>query len=158
MDVFTHALAPVIITKVVIGHPPWLGKYGFIAIGVFGALPDVLNPHLSLAARLSSWSHGLPFWGGLTVSLLILSVIKRPWIDPRLAVILSLSYLFHMICDAISGSIDWLYPAGRFIWGDYYVDPIYWIPLDMFCFLITYYLFRIAPMRRKLKKNDGKAV
>jgi hypothetical protein len=149
MDVFTHALAPVIITKLVGGHPPWIRKYGFFAIGIFGALPDVLNPHLSLAARLSSWSHGLPFWGGLTVLLLALAALKRSWLDPRLAIILSLAYLFHMICDAISGSIDWLYPVGHFVWGDYYVDPIYWIPLDVICFLLTYYLFRIAPDLKK---------
>jgi putative exporter of polyketide antibiotics len=156
MDVFTHALAPVIVTRMVAGHAPWLRKYGFIAIGLFGALPDMLNPHLSLAARLSSWSHGLPFWGGLTVSLLLVSIFKRAWIDPRLAAVLSLAYLFHMICDAISGSIDWLYPFGKFIWGDYYVDPLYWIPLDVVCFLITYYLFRIAPVRSRLKEKVRK--
>jgi len=155
MDVFTHALAPVIVTKLSVGHPPWIRKYGFIVIGLFGALPDVLNPHLSLAARLSSWSHGLPFWGGLTVSLFLLSIIRRSWIDPKLATVLSLAYLFHMICDAISGSINWLYPLGDFIWGDYYVDPIYWIPLDVVCFLITYYLFRIAPMRAKVKAKPA---
>lgn len=151
MDVFTHTLAPVIITRLTVGHPPWIRKYGFIVIGIFGALPDLLNPHLSLAARLSSWSHGIPFWGGLTVALLVLSITRRSWIDTRLAVILSMAYLFHMICDAISGSINWLYPLADFIRGDYYVDPIYWIPLDVICFLITYYLFRIAPLRKKLR-------
>ncbi|MBK1814287.1 hypothetical protein JIN84_01520 [Luteolibacter yonseiensis] len=62
-----------------------------------------------------------------------------------------MAYLLHMICDAISGSINWLHPSGNFIWGDYYVDPIYWIPLDVVCFLTTYYLFRIAPLRKKIR-------
>lgn len=46
MDVFTHALAPVVLTKLLFDRPSWLGRYGFLLIGIAGDLPDLLNPHL----------------------------------------------------------------------------------------------------------------
>lgn len=152
LNIFTHALAPVVILKMTAGHPRWLGKYGFLAIGLAGAMPDLLNPHLTLEARLASWSHGLPFWGSMTAVLLLASLFKQSRISPKLAVVLSLAYFLHLFCDAISGGVDWLYPVNHFVWGGYFFDPIYWVPLDVFFFLLTYYLFRIAPSLRKATK------
>lgn len=155
MDTITHALAPVILTRLVFGKAPWIPRYGLVAIGLAGALPDLLNPHLSLESRLSSWSHGLPFWGGLTASLLVFAVIRPRLLPVRLAVFLSAAYLFHMICDAISGGINWLYPLDTFVWGDYYVDPLWWIPLDVVLVLVAYYMFRLAPLREKVRAGNA---
>ncbi len=129
-------------------------RHGLLAIGLAGAMPDLLNPHLSLASRMTSWSHGLPFWGGLTVMLLVFAMVKPRVLPVKLALLLSAAYLFHMVCDAISGGINWMHPVGKFVWGDYYVDPVWWIPLDVVCVLTVYVMFRLVPLRAKVR--DGK--
>ena len=63
MLIGTHTLLPVcaglLIENAALakgrGHffPPW----SLPLIGLFGALPDLCTPHLSLEARYSSWSH-----------------------------------------------------------------------------------------------------
>ncbi|MES2661378.1 MAG: metal-dependent hydrolase [Verrucomicrobiota bacterium] len=158
MDVFTHALAPVILTRLVFGRPTWIRSYGFLAIGIAGALPDLLNPHLSLEARHTSWSHGLPFWMLITAFFLALTRLKKLKLSWQLAAILSFSYVFHMICDSISGGVDWLYPFGHLLLGNYFVDPVFWVPMDVVLFLITYYLFRILPMMEKARRGRSSVV
>ncbi|RYD25985.1 MAG: hypothetical protein EOP87_23490 [Verrucomicrobiaceae bacterium] len=124
-----------------------------LAIGLAGAMPDLVSPHLSLAARMTSWSNGLPFWGGLTVLPVIVSMIKPRLLPLKLAALLSTAYLLHMACDTISGGINWLYPVGSFMWGDYYVDPVWWIPLDVVCVLTVYVMFRLMPLRAKVREG-----
>lgn len=155
MDTVTHALAPVIIAHVCMSRSTRFGRAGLIAIGVAGALPDILSPHLSLEARMTSWSHGLPFWVALTTCLVIASLVSQRRFPLRLSLALSLAYLFHLICDAISGGINWLYPVSDFIWGEYWVSPIFWIPLDIVCVLLCYYLFRLRPLLRKSKSRTS---
>ena len=155
MDTITHALAPVILTRLAFGKPAWMPRFGLVAIGVAGAMPDLVNPHLSLAARMTSWSHGLPFWGGLTVVLLGFALVKRRLLPVRLAVLLSAAYLLHMVCDAISGGINWMFPVGNFVWGDYFVDPVWWIPLDVVCVLTAYVMFRLVPLRARVRERRG---
>jgi hypothetical protein len=80
MDTVTHALLPVIITTVALRdtRPDWLcGRGGLIVIGIAGALPDLLSPHLSIESRLNSWSHGLPFWLLLSSLILLSSTLQR---------------------------------------------------------------------------------
>lgn len=154
MDTVTHALAPVIIAHVTFSRSKSLGVWSLVAIGVAGALPDLLTPHMSLESRMTSWSHGLPFWAAFTGVLIVISLISKQHLSNRLAWILSLSYLFHLICDAVSGGINVLYPVKDFIWGAYWVSPMLWIPLDIICLLTCYYLFRFRPLwarRREAK-------
>lgn len=147
MDTITHALLPVIAAHGVFRHASWLKRrYGLIAIGIAGALPDLLNPHLSLESRMASWSHGLPFWGVLTGLLFLVSFLSRGWLDVRLALLLSGAYILHLFCDAVSGGINWFYPLGQYVWGSYWVPAILWIPLDIVCLLCCYYLFRLKPL------------
>ncbi len=108
-----------------------------------GALPDILTPHLSLEARFTSWSHGLPAWLTFTALLFLAAVIRRDVLNLPLAVAMSLAYLFHLACDAISGGINWLYPIKDHFIGGYLVDPVFWTPIDVVLLLATYYLFRI---------------
>ncbi len=152
MNVFTHALAPVIICRCLLARKMPIKPLQYMMIGLAGAMPDLLNPHLSLDARLTSWSHGLPFWLLVTIVLLFATRIKKLCLSTQLAVIFSLSYLFHMFCDSISGGINWLYPWREFLWGEYWVAPGYWIPLDIFCILSVYYLFRFKPLIEKVKQ------
>ena len=149
MDTVTHALLPVILTRAAFGkRATWLGRWGLVAIGIGGALPDLLTPHLSLESRLSSWSHGLPFWLLLTAGVISASLASRGRFDFRLATMVSGAYLLHILCDAVSGGVNFLYPYRDLVWGGYWVDPIYWIPLDILCISICYWLFRIAPALR----------
>ncbi len=160
MDTVTHALLPVIITAVALRdkRPDWLrGRGGWIVIGIAGALPDLLSPHLSIDSRLNSWSHGLPFWLLLSSLILLSSTLPRSLWNWRLALIAWLAYGLHLFCDGISGGINLLYPYRTLIWGDYWVPPIYWIPLDIVCVLTCYWMFRLKPLWQKRRKQKAAA-
>lgn len=155
MDTITHALIPVILTRLVAKRASWLGRWGLIAIGIAGALPDLLTPHFTLESRLYSWSHGIPFWIAFTLVVTSASICSRGRIPFRLTIIMTSAYLFHILCDAISGGVNFLYPYRDWIWGDYWVDPILWIPFDIVCMLTCYWMFRILPglrLRHKAKQ------
>ena len=150
MNTITHALLPLIGISVGQGRRYWTGKK-LLLVGVFGALPDILNPHLGIEARLSSWSHGLPAFLGVSLVLLILSCIKRMRLERKLAVWMAGAYLFHLFCDMISGGIAWLYPFRHSVIGDYYVPPLFWIPLDIVSLLAVYLIYRAIPRYRRAK-------
>jgi membrane-bound metal-dependent hydrolase YbcI (DUF457 family) len=157
MNTVTHALVPVILAHVAFSRSKKLGAWSLVAIGVAGALPDLLNPHLTLESRMTSWSHGLPFWAAFSVALFLISFLSKQRISNKLALILSFSYLLHLICNAVSGGINVLYPVKDFIWGKYWVSPMLWIPLDIICVLVCYYLFRFRPLwarRRGLAQSS----
>lgn len=59
MNTVTHALAPVLLTHFILGKKEWIERKGLIVIGLAGALPDILNRHLSQEARHTSWSHSI---------------------------------------------------------------------------------------------------
>ena len=162
MNTITHALIPLIAAgiyersyRVDEGRRHLLSIKMLIAVGVFGAAPDILNPHLSLDARYTSWSHGLIFWLILTVCISLFSVAKRKVLPPYMIPWLSGAYLLHIICDAISGGVAWSYPFGQSIVGAYYVAPIWWIPLDIALFLTAYGTFRVVPKMRGSQKNNS---
>ncbi|MBX3740670.1 MAG: metal-dependent hydrolase [Akkermansiaceae bacterium] len=124
MDTLTHALAPVILVKICTRRTEDAGWRVLLPIAGAGALPDLLNPHLSLEARVASWSHGLPCWALVTMIFLLGSMLMSRHFRPRTAVACSAAYLFHLVCDAISGGINWLSPFGTFQWGESLaVDP-----------------------------------
>jgi membrane-bound metal-dependent hydrolase YbcI (DUF457 family) len=152
MNTVTHALIPVICARLITREPKWMGRWGLLQIGFAGALPDILNPHLSLEARMTSWSHGLPFWFVLTMFALIISLLWRSIFYPQLVICMSLAYLLHILCDAISGGVDLFYPFGSFILGYYWFDPLWWIPMDIILILFAYTLFRILPRLKKQKE------
>jgi membrane-bound metal-dependent hydrolase YbcI (DUF457 family) len=156
MNIFTHALLPVILTGVATKRPDLRGRWALVAVGVAGGLPDILNPHLTLEARMTSWSHGIPCWLLLTTAMILIAASSRKRISVPLVFVLSGAYLLHIFCDAISGGVNFLYPFGNWTWGRYWVDPVWWIPLDVICFLTCYGMFRVAPMwkARKLTKPE----
>jgi membrane-bound metal-dependent hydrolase YbcI (DUF457 family) len=150
MDTVTHALLPVIAAglyeRSYLVSEKRRGVFSIkmlIAIGVFGAAPDILNPHFSLDDRYSSWSHGIPFWLILTMALAIFGIIRRNICPAYMAVWLSGAYVLHIFCDAISGGIAWLYPLRGSVIGTFYIEPVWWIPLDVLCCLFAYGLFRV---------------
>lgn len=160
MNTVTHALLPVIIAGICersyaekSGRRGIFSPKNLIVIGVFGAAPDLLNPHLSLAARYVSWSHGVSFLLFLTMVLFVLGRFGKWKFPVHLIASLAGAYALHLFCDAIAGGIAWQYPFGRAVIGAYYISPTYWIPLDIGCILVCYVMFRLMHLRRGVRAS-----
>ena len=153
MNTVTHALLPVILADVALHGKKRYGGRGLVLIGVAGALPDLLDPHLSLAARMQSWSHGLPFWAVFSVCVLLATFLSKGRFSSGFGLLVSAAYLLHLVCDGISGGINWLYPVSDMVWGRYWVHPLYWVPLDIVCLLVCYTLFRFLPLWEKRRRG-----
>lgn len=146
MEVVTHALLPVLIADPLLpGRSRWRP---LTLVRLFGALPDILCPHLGIEARYESWSHSVPVWLLLTAGLAAIAARWPRLLPRRLAVLLSFAYGLHLACDAISGGITWLAPFSAQIVGDYYVPPRWWIPLDFILILAAYLQLRAGPNLR----------
>ncbi len=160
MNTITHALLPAIAAglyeRSYLDEGDRRGVFStkrLIVIGIFGAAPDILNPHIYLEERYTSWSHGIPFWAILTMGLMGFWLVRRRDYPFFMVAWLSGAYLLHIFCDAISGGVAWLYPFGKSIAGAYYIPPIWWIPLDISCFLFAYGLFRAIPHIRRSRRR-----
>lgn len=153
MNTVTHALIPVICVRLMARPGTWLGRWGPVKIALAGALPDLLNPHLSLEARMTSWSHGIPAWLAFSAILITLSLLSQRRFHLGLALCLSGAYLLHIACDAISGGVNLLYPLRDWVVGDFWVHPIWWVPLDVTFILLCYFLFRVIPNLRAIRKQ-----
>lgn len=131
---------------------PWLST-----VGLFGALPDLLNPHLSLESRLSSWSHGLPFTALLGVLLLLGCAPVRSPLTLRRAGYLWCAYLLHLTFDALSGGIAWLNPWRDNVIGAPYIPPgAWWYISDFVCLFSCYLLLRILPMLARQRAKNAR--
>lgn len=147
MTTVTHALAPIILVRLFARDREALSKWDYILIGIAGGLADIINPHYYLRDRLTSWSHGLPFWFTLSIVLIILALLSGRFSRSRIfrlsiALFCSLAYLLHLFCDGISGGINLLYPVQDFFWGVTLIPFPLWIPLDVLNIAIVYILFR----------------
>ncbi len=152
MTTVTHALAPVILFRLLNGRDSELTKWDYIWIALAGASADIINPHYYLVDRLTSWSHGLPFWIVFSVVLVTLAFViaksnKLKFISVRIAIFCSLAYLLHLLVDAISGGINLFYPVQDYFWGFSLVPFKYWIPFDILNILIVYFQFRWVKAR-----------
>ena len=165
MNTLTHALLPVIGVSVnkkrtdKCGAAYWGWKRLFL-LCFFGALPDLLHPHLSLSARYTSYSHGLPalFCVGLLLGILV--QVKKFGLDLYLVAWIFLAYALHLLCDLVSGGIAWCYPFDSSVIGGYYFPVVYWIPLDFICALTVYFIYRAIPkyVQAKQKKDGGSII
>jgi len=153
MNTVTHALLPVVLSKIGLGQARQPKRWEWFALAVAGALPDVMNPHIYLESRMTSWSHGLPAWLGFTVLLFAASFVKKLRLRPSVVAMMSAAYLLHIFCDAISGGVNWLYPVRNLIWGEYWVGVVWWIPIDIVLLLTCYYHFRFKPMWAARRKS-----
>lgn len=107
-------------------YPDWT----LPVVALFGVLPDLCSPHISLQDRYDSWSHTLlflvvilPFCAGMT------------WWFPkgtrvRVAVAAWIAAASHLAADAFSGGIPWLHPWSDKPIGDYHVQPENWLFFD----------------------------
>ncbi|MEZ5304124.1 MAG: hypothetical protein R3F11_26295 [Verrucomicrobiales bacterium] len=109
MFVVTHALSPV--AGIAAADALRLEATGerlfrrehYIAFALSGALPDVLCPHLSLAARYASWSH--TFWALCLFAAIALPAARflfgsRRWL--LAGSLMVFAYAFHLGCDAVA--------------------------------------------------------
>ena len=156
VNVITHGLAPVVIAataNLIWRHrhgEPLLRKPHFWAIGLAGAAPDLLHPHLSLDARLTSWTHNIWFLLGF---IPVAIFIARRWIPSRkqlTAWLMVFGCALHLFCDGIAGGIAWAYPFSNAEFveiGRYFIAPRHWPWLDVGCVLAIYFLFRVIDLR-----------
>lgn len=124
MNIVTHALVPALLAT------PFLPKTsraeffrgaGIVALG--GLLPDLVHPHLSLAARYASWSHSVFALGGFAAVLLIARLVWPRHVRGAVLLFAWLGFGLHMFADAVSGGIalyqplspDVVKPATRWI-------------------------------------------
>ncbi|GAA5481067.1 hypothetical protein Hsar01_00273 [Haloferula sargassicola] len=132
----THALLPVSIAlatdcyRLSKGREEAFPAWSLPALGLFGVLPDLCSPHLSLEARHASFSHTLLF-----LAILVPVVAAAAGFFPKgsrllVAISLWLASMLHLAADAISGGIPWLHPWSDAVLGDFYIDPVWWIAYD----------------------------
>lgn len=118
MNIVTHALLPALLAAPALpqrGRKEFYRAAGIVALG--GALPDLLNPHLSLAARCASWSHTIFAVGGLGAVLTALRLLEPGWLSWKMAVFVWLAYDLHLFGDAVSGGIALFRPISTYIVG-----------------------------------------
>lgn len=151
MLIGTHTLLPVCLGLAVENLSLAKGKghvfpeWALPVIGLFGALPDLCTPHISLEARMASWSHTVWFMAGLIpVCAMVCSFFPKGY-RWRVAVALWLASLLHLFADAIAGGIAWLQPWRPDVIGDYYIHSDYWLWWDMGFVFLTWLLVRLRP-------------
>lgn len=155
----THACLPVIaigtvdLVRTSQKKEPLLKNWHLVFIGIAGMLPDLLWPHTSIQARLSSWTHTLWF---LIVTLPIVYFISRRWIKKKLFMFVLFFWLamaLHIFADMVSGGVSFLYPIKE-VFGTYYIAWAYWIRIDLLFVTATIlvYLIRAVLRKRILKK------
>lgn len=118
---------------------------GLGTIALFGVLPDLCTPHISLEARLTSWSHTVWFMAGLVPVVALLATVFEPGSRFRMALVLWFASGLHLVADAVSGGIAWLYPWRDDVMGRAWIQAQYWIAFDAFFILLAWVLLRVIP-------------
>jgi hypothetical protein len=151
MFIVTHTLLPVCLglavenVSLATGHSHFFPRWGLVAIGAFGALPDICSPHLSLEARLESFSHTLGFLG----LLLPLSAMTAVFFEKdgrwKLAIGCWLAAVLHLAADAVAGGIPWLRPWRADILGGSLIPAAHWFWYDAIFLVLSVFGLRLRP-------------
>jgi len=149
MNVITHSLLPITVKQLAEFRHPGRVSYrdrlrGWGVIAIFGSLPDILDPHLTLGARCNSYSHMWPCMVTIVACCLFAAFIfrKRPW--AKLLLWCAPSYALHVAGDIVSGGLDFL-GTGQAI-GDWWIPPEAWPVLDLI--FITVFILTHRRVRR----------
>jgi len=140
-----HAMMPVtgcLVAEVVslrVRHQRVFPDWTLPLVALFGVLPDICSPHISLEDRQASWSHTLLFLAVLVPVCAMISVWFEKGKRPRVAVVIWLAAMLHLAADAASGGIAWLLPWKEETIGQYYIEPFTW-PIYDAVFIITAWL------------------
>jgi hypothetical protein len=111
MNVITHALLPALLATPVLPRTSMKEFYraaGIVAIA--GALPDLVNPHLSLSARYASWSHSVFALAGFGVLLVLVRWLAPNRLSWKLATLAWFACGLHLFGDSVSGGIAFFHP------------------------------------------------
>jgi len=111
-------------------------------VGIFGILPDLCSPHISLDARYSSWSHTVWFMGGLVLVAGMAGTFQERGSRWKVALACWFASALHLACDAVSGGIAWLYPWRDDVVGRYFIPPEQWMWFDAGFVLLAWLLVR----------------
>lgn len=149
MSPVTHAILPL-----ALGYS-WLPKrayrptwYASVVVALSGALPDMLDPHITLEARYNSWSHtllALAAFGGLVLALLCFGKMRR---FMPLGILCVSGYALHLACDLISGGGRPFLPFSRTLCGRDFVPSWSWGATDIALLLWVYLFYRWVPLRK----------
>lgn len=142
MFIGTHASVPVLLASLadmgslVKTRRLLFEKKHLAAIALAGVLPDLLSPHISLQARLTSFSHTIWFLLVLFPALIIVSkfLFGRRYL--LMGVSLWLASTIHLFLDLSAGGINPTYPLGQRI-GFYLVHYRNWVVLDLVSVALT---------------------
>jgi LexA-binding, inner membrane-associated putative hydrolase len=151
MLVGTHALMPVCAClfvenrRVAAGRERLFSMAGLVCIALFGVVPDLCTPHLSLEARHASWSHTVWFMAGLLPVVGMLGALFEKGTRLRMASLMWVAAGLHLVADAVSGGIAWLYPWRLDVIGKAWISAEYWIAFDAFFMLLTWFFLRVLP-------------
>lgn len=149
----THCLLPVCLclgvenVSLARGRDYVFPEWTLPVVALFGALPDICSPHLSLEDRHTSWSHTVFFLGGLIPIAAMVAVLYPAYGPPRwrTAVACWLAAALHLAADSVSGGVAWFYPWKPDVLGDYYVPVLHWPWWDAGFILLTWFLLRLRP-------------
>jgi len=146
MTPITHLLFPAVLAS------PFLPKSRprefYVSAGIValsGVLPDIINPHISLAARYASWSHSVFALAGFTLVVLGLTAAMPKRFPLVVAALACLAYLSHLLLDGISGGIAGLYPLSREIHGGRFIRFRSWLYFDAVLLFAAYVVIRLVP-------------
>ncbi len=162
MMIGTHSLLPVcgclLADRVSMstGRSRMFSGRDLCVIGVFGMLPDILSPHLSLESRYASLSHSIWFLMGLVLLLPLTRFISEKKSRLPVAIACWAACALHLAADAVSGGIAWLHPWRDDVLGRYWIEPQYWIWYDAGFILLVWFIYRVAPsLGGKVVREDA---
>ena len=136
MFIGTHFSAPVILAgginlvSLLRTRERIFSNGALIAIGICGILPDLLNPHLRLTARLTSWTHTLWFLAAC-FSVIAFLWFRYPQFNIRVGIMCGAAVGLHLLGDALSGGIALGYPFSDLRMGKYWISYRIWLQLDL---------------------------
>jgi len=150
VNVITHALLPVtarLLTelrkKPLPGYRQQLRECALI--GAAGLLPDALDPHVTIGARCSSYSHAWMSTAIAVAGCVVWALIRRR--QTGLALWCAGAYVLHVLGDIVSGGLDF-FATGHAI-GDWWVIPELWPLIDLAA--ITVFVL----VHRKVRRQYG---
>lgn len=136
--------------------PPWT----LWVIGLFGILPDVCSPHITLEDRHASFSHSVWFMAGLSLALPMAAVFLQREYRWQVATACWIAAALHLVADAISGGIAWLHPWKPDVIGAYHIPPEDWIWHDGGFIILAWLLLRTVPVLegRSIRRNHRREI
>lgn len=147
MTTITHTLAPM--TILAVGQLLVKRKLDWKVlwlVGLAGASPDLLDPHVSLEDRMSSWSHSLV--GLSAVSLLLFTfALLKVWVNWTQCALMISAYVLHLLCDAVSGGIPFLLPGEEHFVGGKFIPFKWWLICDAVFILSMILIWGLARVK-----------